>query len=109
MLWSYSGIPHNSVVLGQSCFGGPLVTGGRQQQILALGGMENVTATCPCAGHAVWVVQVHVLSMGTLAMGQVWGGEREPTWVCMAQKPLPCPRVTQELELRQYQHPVKWF
>lgn len=45
MLWSYSGIPHNSAVLRLSCFGGALATGGRQQEVLALGGMENVTAT----------------------------------------------------------------
>lgn len=43
----YSAIPHNCAVLWQICFGGTLVRGGRQQEILALGGMENVTATCP--------------------------------------------------------------
>lgn len=46
VLWSYSAIPHNCAVFRQSCLGGTLVTGGRQQEKLALGGMENVTATC---------------------------------------------------------------
>lgn len=61
-LWSYSAIYHNSVTLGQSCFCGTPVTGGWllwQQEMLAVGEMENVIATCPWAGFAVlaWSVE----------------------------------------------------